>query len=49
MLDSAPKALQLDVGFTWRKASYTFLSAVEVEFSISVWMGGLALFPPALP
>lgn len=51
VLEPAPEALQWDVGFTWRKASYTSSpSAVEVvEFSISVWTGGLALFPPALP
>ena len=47
--ESAPEASQRDVGFTWRKASYTSSpSAVEVEFSISVWTGDLALFPPAL-
>lgn len=51
LLESAPQALQRDVGFTWREASYTSSpSAVEeVEFSISVWTGGLALFLPALP
>lgn len=51
VLESAPKALQRDVGFTRRKASYTSSpSAVEeVEFSISVWTEGLALLPPALP
>lgn len=41
--------LHLEEGQPHLSLSCMYSANAKVEFSISVWMGGLALFPPALP